>query len=166
MGDIYVRAWRQAFADLYPQDLLASLDAETEAPAWRPLLRSEAWPGAGALLAETDQGTVGFAGFASSDLDTGTAELQTLYVLPEAWGTGIGRLLMTAALGAMRQAGYRAATLWVLEANDRARRFHRAARWRPDATVVDDTTAGITSAKQRYRISLEAGSANARPTPM
>lgn len=59
-------------------------------------------------------------------------EVYAIYVLPEWWGRGVGRLLMAHAVRVLSEAGYRDITLWVLEANQQARRFYQAAGFRPD----------------------------------
>ncbi|MFF2847068.1 GNAT family N-acetyltransferase [Streptomyces sp. NPDC058001] len=75
----------------------------------------------------------------------------TLYALPGNWGTGVGRQLMGAVLTALEEAAYPHATLWVLERNERARRFYEAAGWHADGTAVIDTTGGAPLNKLRYR---------------
>jgi GNAT superfamily N-acetyltransferase len=61
--------------------------------------------------------------------DGATCELRSLYVVPEAWGTGAARMLTEAALDAMRERGATEAVLWVVEANGRARRFYEREGW-------------------------------------
>ena len=61
---------------------------------------------------------------------------------------------MRAALSVLRDEGYGAATLWVLERNPRARRFYEAAGWIADGAVKDDTYLGTPVREVRYRISL------------
>ena len=57
-----------------------------------------------------------------------SGELAAIYLLPGAWGKGLGRELMSSALSALSDAGFGEATLWVLDTNSRARRFYEAAR--------------------------------------
>ena len=53
--------------------------------------------------------------------------VEALYVVPDAWGTGVaGELYAHVAAVAGRPA-----TLWVLEANERGRRFWERRGWRP-----------------------------------
>jgi GNAT superfamily N-acetyltransferase len=59
------------------------------------------------------------------------SELRDLSVVPEAWGTGVAGALMGAALDAIRSDGAVEATLWVGEANARARRFYEREGWEP-----------------------------------
>ncbi|HVA87160.1 MAG TPA: GNAT family N-acetyltransferase [Candidatus Saccharimonadales bacterium] len=51
-------------------------------------------------------------------------EIYGCYVLPARWRDGVGRQLVTHAVAALTQAERADVTLWVLEANDRARRFY------------------------------------------
>jgi ribosomal protein S18 acetylase RimI-like enzyme len=64
----------------------------------------------------------------------GQGEIYGCYVQPEWWGRGVGRLLMTHAVTALAEAGLDDVTLWVLEDNQRARRFYEACGFQPDGT--------------------------------
>jgi RimJ/RimL family protein N-acetyltransferase len=61
---------------------------------------------------------------------------------------------MLATMTTLGRADYAQATLWVLEDNERARRFYEAAGWRADGTAVEDTAGGASLNKLRYRRSL------------
>jgi ribosomal protein S18 acetylase RimI-like enzyme len=79
--------------------------------------------------------------------------LARLYVDPERWREGIGRALYRAAMDDMRSAGYPAATLWVLERNDKARAWYERLGWALTGirkTVYEPT--GIDDVQ--YRITL------------
>jgi ribosomal protein S18 acetylase RimI-like enzyme len=84
------------------------------------------------------------------------AELYALYVHPGWWSTGTGRALMDQVLARVRADGYTGITLWVLEANARARRFYQRAGFAPDGTrhVLADL-GGVTEV--RYRRALDGG---------
>ena len=152
VADVRVCSWQVAFAGLLPQAYLDAMDPGREEPAWKALIAEAQWPSAGVLVAESDAGIVGFTGFGPSQEAPSVAEIGTLYTLPEVWGTGIGRQLMHGALTTLDQAAhYTHATLWVLAANQRARRFYEAAGWSPDGASVTDTTAGASLGKLRYR---------------
>jgi GNAT superfamily N-acetyltransferase len=81
------------------------------------------------------------------------AELYALYVHPAQWSTGIGGALMDQVLAKVRAAGYPSITLWVLEANTRARRFYARAGFAPDGArhLLDDLGGVI---EIRYRRAL------------
>ena len=55
-------------------------------------------------------------------------------------GTGAGRpMMMSSAVTELARAGYAAAILWVLDANDRARRFYAPAGWKEDGASPSRT---------------------------
>ncbi len=86
--------------------------------------------------------------------DGRVAELYALYVHPAWWSTGTGQALMDRVLAKVRAAGYACITLWVLEANARARRFYQRAGFAPDgARHVLDELGGITEIRCRRAVS-------------
>ncbi|WP_327277647.1 GNAT family N-acetyltransferase [Streptomyces sp. NBC_01224] len=151
VAGVYVRSWQVAFAGLVPQHYLDAMDQSREDSGWKTRIVATQWPTSGVLVAETEVGIVGFAGFSPSQETPAVAEIGTLYAMPEVWGTGIGKQLMLATLTTLGQADYTQATLWVLEDNERARRFYEAAGWRADGAAVEDTTGGAALNKLRYR---------------
>jgi GNAT superfamily N-acetyltransferase len=56
--------------------------------------------------------------------------LESLYVVPEHWGTGLAGELHDRALEVIRELGSERCHLWVLEDNARARRFYERRGWR------------------------------------
>lgn len=60
------------------------------------------------------------------------ARLESLFVVPEHWGTGVARALHDAAVGQIKAGGARVAELDVMTANLRARRFYEKLGWVPD----------------------------------
>jgi ribosomal protein S18 acetylase RimI-like enzyme len=56
--------------------------------------------------------------------------LARLYVDPDHWGRGVGGRLYATALDQLRRDGFPAATLWTLEANERARSWYERLGWR------------------------------------
>jgi GNAT superfamily N-acetyltransferase len=82
------------------------------------------------------------------------AELYALYVHPAWWSTGTGRALMEQVLAKVGATGYGYITLWVLEANARARRFYQRAGFIPDgARHVLHDLGGVTEIRYRRALS-------------
>jgi ribosomal protein S18 acetylase RimI-like enzyme len=143
---VHVRTWQVCYAGIIPDDYLAALDPAVSAKRRRANL---GMPGTATLVAVVDGEIVGFAAFGpyrptGDDSDPGRAELYALYVHPDHWGTGAGRALMTAAKAAMVAAGWTEMRLWVLAANERARRFYERAGLRPDGEQEMFTPHGTT----------------------
>lgn len=153
IAEVHVAAWQAAYRGLIPQDYLDTLDLRERCSRWQQILGRPTQPGQGTLAAHLRDNVVGFASFGpsrDSGHDTGTGEIYALYLHPGAWGRGIGRQLMAAAVGALADARYPQATLWVLESNTRARRFYEAAGWHPDGTTQTDDTMGTPLHEVRY----------------
>jgi putative acetyltransferase len=55
--------------------------------------------------------------------------LETLYVMPEHWGRGIGNTLHDFALDRLRETHVQEARLWTLTENHRARAFYERRGW-------------------------------------
>ena len=55
--------------------------------------------------------------------------LQTLYVMPERWGRGVGNTLHDFALDRLRETNVQEARLWTLTENHRARAFYEKRGW-------------------------------------
>jgi GNAT superfamily N-acetyltransferase len=120
----YEESWDAALAPLAGRALreLSPLDERLE--AFRKTFGAGLPLGAGAWVADAGGEIVGVA------VRTG-AELRSLYVVPKAWGTGAAQALMGTALAAIGADGHVEATLWVVEANPRARRFYEREGWEP-----------------------------------
>jgi hypothetical protein len=54
----------------------------------------------------------------------------------------------------LRDAGFGAAILWVLDGNDRAQRFYEIGGWQLDGAAKDIVIAETTLAEVRYRLVL------------
>jgi GNAT superfamily N-acetyltransferase len=152
---VHVRSWQAAYRGLIPQDYLDGLDPASRRAQWDRVLARGGWPRAGVLVAEVDEQVAGFAALGPAR-DEGedpaqVAEIAAIYLAPEAWGTGGGRQLMGASLEALVLAGYRQVILWVLDSNERARRFYVANGWQPDGAAKVDARLGFPLAEVRYR---------------
>lgn len=141
MATVHVESWRSTYAGLVPDDYLAGLSVARRVEVWRELIAG-AGPERSVLVLDHDAHIIGFCHFASSrddDAVVGTGEVTSIYVMAAWWRHGGGTQLLNAALSALAAAGYRRARLWVLDRNDRARRFYEARGWVHDGAVkVDD----------------------------
>ena len=159
IADVHVRSWGATYRGVLPDEVLDGPDLPANRlRLWQRLLGPDRPAGSSTVVAEPPGGgVVGFAVTSPSrdeDADDRTAEVNSIYARPEAWGTGAGRELMAAALDGLRAAGFRAATLWVLDSNARARRFYERAGFAPDGAVKDDVMAGTPITEVRYRRTL------------
>jgi len=154
---VHVASWQGAYRGVFPDDVLDGPElAVNRLRGWERLL-GEPGPRAVDLVAEDDGGQiVGLlhAGPTRDDDGPGTAEVVAIYTSPDAWGTGAGRELMTAALDLLGRAGYADVTLWVLDSNDRARRFYERAGFAADGGSKEEALRGTPVREVRYRRAL------------
>jgi ribosomal protein S18 acetylase RimI-like enzyme len=158
LAAIHVRSWQAAYRGLLPQDYLDELDVSDGTERWRRTLRATDWSRSGVMVAEPGPELLGFARFGPTrdgddDADE-TGQIRAIYVIPEAWGKGFGKRLMSMALARLMSAGYSEATLWVLPSNTRARRFYEAGGWVHDGTTKCDDSRGFPIPEIRYRKQL------------
>ncbi len=153
IGRIFVEAARTAWAHFLPEDELALLHSPAE--RWEREAQDEV-----TLVAELRGEPIAFAvirGSLDADANPGvTGELDTLYALPSCWGRGVGQLLMRAALDTLRARGYREATLWTAEQNERPRRIYEAAGWEIDGARRRKAFLDVEFIELRYRIAFQA----------
>lgn len=138
-----------------PQDFLDGLDLERRHSAWEGILGAADWPRSGTLVAEHDSDVIGFPHICPTrdddDDPSGTGEVAMIYLLPGEWRKGVGRALMDSALATLREAGFEDATLWVLDTNERARRFYETTGWLANSATRRVTLGGLPLDEVRYR---------------
>ena len=149
IGRIQVETWRAAYTGLMPDEAIAGFDVESRQRLWREWF-DQPWPGSVVFVAEHDGLVVGFANSGLCREEEGAGELYAIYVLPTFWGTGAGRALIKRTEEWMRSSGFEEGILWVMEGNERAERFYRAAGWELDGRKVDQFQ-GATVSELRYR---------------
>jgi phosphoribosylanthranilate isomerase len=124
LGQAHVAAWREAYAGLIPDAVLAGLDPRQRAAMWHDAMAK----GTIVQVAERDGAIVGF-GSSGPQRDptlSCAGEIHAIYVLRSAQRQGVGRTLMSAMARDLLAQGHASAALWVLEGNTPARRFYAA----------------------------------------
>lgn len=154
---MHVRSWQVAYRGIVGDDFLDSMDLTARAARYRfGERRSPADPVTWiAVRGARVLGGVSVSASRDADLPR-FGEVGSLYVHPEAWGTGVGRELMAKGEQVLLDEGFEDAILWVLEANERARRFYEIAGWRPDGTHKVIAIGGQDLPEVRYRKALAA----------
>ena len=159
IGLVHVRSWQRAYRGLLPQEYLDSLDPGRRAGDWKRWLEQPDSPRSATLVIGTGARVDGFASVGPAR-DEGQSpelvgEIRAIYLRPDAWGHGLGRQLIAAAVERMAAAGFTQATLWVLDGNARARRFYDAGGWAVDGAVKHDDSRGFPMTEVRYRRPLQ-----------
>ena len=127
---VHVAAWHEAYRGLFSDAAIASRSLAIREAQWQRQLARPEDKAPQIWVAEEEGRLVGFIS-AGRCLDQNAAprlgEVYTLYLEPAQIGRGVGRALMDEALQGLRQRGFSEAVLWVLDRNERAQRFYRAA---------------------------------------
>jgi GNAT superfamily N-acetyltransferase len=155
MERVHSRSWRATYAGLLPNPVIEHVVSLERRRAGRFSAILVDPSTQAAFFVATREGTViGLATWAPSgeeDATDATADVQTIYLDPDAIGQGIGRQLLAAVVEDIFARDFTAATLWVLDTNHRARRFYEAAGWRADGSKKDVEVAGAVLHEVRYR---------------
>lgn len=159
VAEVQTATWKVAYAGLMPREYLAALSAEERQPVWRAGIESHRYS---IVLAEQGSRLIGFSAYAKSrdsDNTAGSAgEIQAIYVLQSHWGAGAGRALLEFSEGALRSAGFKEITLWVLDGNERARSFYERHGFAPDGAEKREILKARTEIRElRYRKSIQKG---------
>jgi len=151
LGVIHVAAWRTAYRGMMPDAYLDGLDTAARSAMWAQFF--EARPTDRELRVVVNDGAVvGFACFgccrdAESPSD---AELHAINLHPDAWGRGLGRLLLADVTDRLSAYGS-TAVLWVVTGNTRARGLYESSGWFDDGVSREAEVLGARVPEVRYR---------------
>jgi ribosomal protein S18 acetylase RimI-like enzyme len=134
--DAAVRAGWTYLGELAQKPMFAPED-------WDELVADHAPPNV--LLVATVAGRV--VGYTAVHPEDG--EMYLLFVDPAHAGRGIGRLLLSAAHDALREAGCQEAYLFVHEQNERALAVYASAGYRPDGSIRESDFRGTAMRELR-----------------
>ena len=112
---VRAESWRAAYRGIVPGEFLEAIDVAEWAERQRHNMENEP-AGLVAFVATIQDEVVGWAACGRNrEKDTPYAgELFTVYLLPDHWRRGIGRLLMKAAAQSLIERGMDSMILWVL----------------------------------------------------
>ena len=130
VADLHLRSAAAGFAHIFPPDGPSLTLAET-VEEWTARLGANRPAGWQAWAAEVDGALVGVLTAGPDPLEPGAGQLSRLYVDPGFWGHGVGRRLFEVALDRLCARGMEWATLWCIEANQRARAWYERMGWQP-----------------------------------
>ena len=158
IAGIHARSWQTTYAGLVPAAVIDDVvqDRPGRSERWRTRLSDPAQRSR-AYVAELDDRICGFVVWGASrdpDATRDTAEVYAIYLDPDAIGRGVGRSLFATAIDDIVAQGSSAAILWVLDTNERARRFYAAADWHPDGATKTEERPGGTLHEVRYARNL------------
>lgn len=152
LADVHVLSWQKAYEHIFTEAFLTSLDRETRARWWVRFVED----GNRVHVAEDEGLVVGFC-HADSSADDGWGEIFSIYVSPERWGHGHGHALLTAGESTLLAKGHERGLLWVLEGNERGRRFYERQGWTMGRPIRVEEIGGVQVTEVRYEKDLTNG---------
>jgi ribosomal protein S18 acetylase RimI-like enzyme len=155
---VHVLTWQASYRGLVPDDFLDALAIDRRTETWRKILRDPK-PGAPVWVGLDGGKIAGFVSVGPSrdeDADDDTGELYAIYVLAEHQHRGVGQALIEVAASWLSDR-YRSATLWVLEANERSRRFYELSGWRLDGSTKREDRGSFLLKEVRHRTVFRGG---------
>lgn len=156
VAQAHVRSWQVGYKGLLPQDFLDAIRPEDRASRYGFQHMDPAGPFTQvAVDGDTICDHVTTGSCRDQDLQGG-GEIWAIYVDPSRWNGGIGRLLIDAGCDHLSRQGHHVASLWVLSANVRARRFYELAGWQWDGSHRTDAIGDNTVDEVRYQRVLES----------
>ena len=136
---VQAAAWRSAYADLLPAEVLADLDSPAARDQWRTAVSSPPSPRHRVLVAMSGADLVGFTAFGPAEdpdlVAMVDAELSALSVRPDRLREGHGSRLVNAAADNLRGDGFLHVRVWLAAmggADDRLHAFLSEAGWAED----------------------------------
>jgi GNAT superfamily N-acetyltransferase len=157
IGTIHVNSWRATYRGMMPDAVLEDLSVDQRVERWHTRLSGPLAAGQICYVAEVDGAVTGFA-FAGPSHDEGAApetfEVFAIYLDPSCVGLGHGAALLGDVLREAAAQGAEAVTLWVLEANARARRFYERQGFVADGAETYDER--LQARELRYRLTLRS----------
>jgi ribosomal protein S18 acetylase RimI-like enzyme len=153
---LHIRTWQAAYRGQLPDPFLTALDADIDRrTAWweRSIANAESRSQRQLVALDGDR-VVGFVTFGPSEdepREPRIGQVYAIYVDSGYWDRGYGRDLFTSAVRGLTDAGFSAATCWVLETNSRARRFYEAAGWITDGAHKTEQRGEVELREVRYR---------------
>lgn len=140
VGTVQSAVWRDAFAGLVPDDVLADFEPLPFARAWRTSLEQPPSPRHVLVVACAGSQVVGYAAIGpceDPDADEDDGEVLALGVHPDARRQGHGSRLLNATVDLMRDAGFGHVYAWVPAADQTTRTFLQGAGLVPDSAYRD-----------------------------
>lgn len=156
IAEVHVKTWQCVYRGQIPDAYLDSLSIEKRTETWKKQIE-EPEKGIHILVVELHGRVIGWCSFGVSrddDAYVDTGELMGIYMHPNFMGKGYGSILMDSALTLLKQNGYKKATLWVLDTNEKTRKWYESKGWRVEGKTKVDKRDSFELKETRYIIDL------------
>ncbi len=153
IAEVHDASSKIIYDGILPDEVLDYFSIDRREGLWQQVLSEGTTT---TFLLEQDGVLIGFTNVGPTrDADqnpTLNGEITSIDLDPAFWGQGFGKILCLHALAHLRAQGFEAASLWVIDQNQRARSFYERLGFAPDGAVK--TTPMHTSQRREVRYSL------------
>jgi len=155
IAEVHVASWQAAYRGIMPDSLLDGLSVTKRTENWKTQLQLSEQA---TFVLELDGVTRGWAstGPCRDEGERESGELYGIYLDSSCWSKRLGLMLYLRAETSLRAAGFAEVRVWVLEANQRARRFYEKAGYLREDRSKCIQLEGAELLEIRYRKDLKA----------
>ena len=154
IAQVHVASWQSAYRGTMPDSVLDQLSVAKWTEDWKVRLQpSERLT----FILEADGKIQGWASIGpcrDDDREQNSGEVYGIYLDPSYWSRQLGAMLYQRTETGMRASGFTESRLWVLEANERGRRFYEKAGYVHDGHTKCIEREGAELIELRYKKSL------------
>lgn len=155
LAKVHLVAWRKAYHDILPRDVIDGVTLDEFEHAWFDHLKDSYRTN---LICQCDGSMVGFVGFGPALDDeehNRTGEIYGMYVDPSFWRKGAGTTMWSHALEGFAAKRLQDVVLWVHVPNQSARKFYERVGFHCEAQVTRPCNRhGVDLTEVRYRRSI------------
>ena len=154
ISNIHALSWKTAYKGLIPRQYLDELKDDFWTDAFKGWIKNNTLTAQLIYENELPVGCIAY-GKSRDDKFPDWGEIVSIYLLPEYFGKGHGKVLLATALADMKKVGYKNVYLWVLEDNLRARNFYErnGFSWNNDKLLFEIMGKPLTDL--RYNLSFD-----------
>lgn len=146
-ADIHAQSWKFAYSDVVSKEIIDKYNARWPM-IWNKMLAKNINSHYVITLDDVIIGFLTISVARDDDLKESFYEIVGLYLIPENIGAGYGKRTMDWIKKEIKNRGYDKISLWVLEENNRARRFYEKAGFVTDGKIK---SSGLADTKEiRY----------------
>ncbi|KZL92488.1 mycothiol acetyltransferase [Clostridium magnum DSM 2767] len=154
ISNIYALSWKTAYRGLIPQKYLDELRDDFWVGTFENWITTKVIT---ADILSVDNFPVGGIAYGKSRDEklTDWGEIVSIYVHPDHYRLGYGKILLDTALKFMREDGYKKCYLWVLEQNENAKCFYEKNGFRCNKDQFEFQIMGKQLTDLRYVLDLD-----------
>lgn len=152
-ADIHAESWNFAYSDIVPIEIINQHNAGWLL-IWNKMLTNNIDSHYVILLDDVIIGFLVISVSRDDDLKESFYEIVSLYLSPNYIGLGFGKRTMHWIINEIKCRGYINISLWVLEENNRARRFYEKAGFRADGKTKQSGLADTVEVRYIYKFDI------------